>query len=130
MFTLDQINQAHSKVKSGADFPKYIQEIKKLGVKSFETWVTDSHTRYHGENNFQLTSEPKYEKLLISETTHKKSFLKQLKEHQSGKTDYFQFCNDCATTGIEKWIVDLNELTCKYFDKNGNEVLTEIIPSS
>ena len=30
MFTLEQIKQAHSQVESGADFPSYIQEIKKL----------------------------------------------------------------------------------------------------
>ena len=28
MFTVEQITQAHSHVKSGADFPKYIQDIK------------------------------------------------------------------------------------------------------
>ena len=36
MFTVEQIQEAHSKVKSGADFPKYIQDIKKLGVDAFE----------------------------------------------------------------------------------------------
>jgi hypothetical protein len=30
MFTLEQIEFAHSKVKSGADFPKFIQEIKSI----------------------------------------------------------------------------------------------------
>ena len=39
MFTVEQIESAHEKVKSGADFPHYIQEIKKIGVLSFETWV-------------------------------------------------------------------------------------------
>lgn len=33
MFTVEQIEEAHSKVKSGTDFPNYIQEIKNLGVK-------------------------------------------------------------------------------------------------
>jgi hypothetical protein len=32
MFAVEQIKTAHSKVKSGADFPAYIQDIKKLGV--------------------------------------------------------------------------------------------------
>ena len=27
MFTIKQIKDAHSKVKSGADFPKYMQDI-------------------------------------------------------------------------------------------------------
>ena len=57
MFTVEQIESAHEKVKSGADFPNYIQEIKKLGVLSFETWVFDGHTEYFGKNgmsNFVL----------------------------------------------------------------------------
>jgi uncharacterized protein YbcV (DUF1398 family) len=76
MFTLEQIKQAHSKVKSGADFPKYIQEIKILG----------------------------------------------------GETDYFEFCRDCAATGVEKWVVNLDEMTCIYYNLAGNNVLMERIP--
>ncbi|MGH2648681.1 MAG: DUF1398 family protein [Ginsengibacter sp.] len=45
MFTAEQIKTAHSKVKSGADFPKYIQDIKRLGVTSFETWVIEGRNR-------------------------------------------------------------------------------------
>lgn len=33
MFTIEQIKEAHSKVKSGADFPNYIQDLIILGVK-------------------------------------------------------------------------------------------------
>jgi len=42
MFTVEQIEKAHDKVKTGADFPGYIHEIKEMGVIAFETWVTDS----------------------------------------------------------------------------------------
>ena len=52
MFTVEQIKEAHSKVKSGADFPKYIQDIKQLGVTAFKTWVVDSQTEYFGKNHF------------------------------------------------------------------------------
>ena len=53
MFTIEQIKTAHAKVKSGADFPAYIREIKQLGVAAYETWVTDGHTEYKGQNNQQ-----------------------------------------------------------------------------
>lgn len=66
MFTVEQIEHAHEKVKSGADFPKYIQEIKELGVVGFVTWVKDSSTEYFGENNFSTNSRPKYDELIIS----------------------------------------------------------------
>ncbi len=43
MFTLEQIKSAHSKVKSGADFPNYIQDLINLGIKSYHTYVSDGH---------------------------------------------------------------------------------------
>jgi uncharacterized protein YbcV (DUF1398 family) len=129
MFTIEQIEKAHSKIKSGAEFPNYIQEIKEIGVTAFETWVTDSHTKYFGEDNFQFKSEPKYEKLSISDQSDKESFIQYLKIHQKGETDYFTFCKHCAETGIEKWIVNLDRMTCTYFDKAENEILVEKIPT-
>jgi uncharacterized protein YbcV (DUF1398 family) len=128
MFTVGQIEQAHEKVKSGADFPKYIQEIKEFGVKKFETWVKDSHTEYFGENDFRVKSKSKYDELVISDSSNKENFIVQLKSHQQGKTDYFTFCKDCAETGIEKWVVSLDEMTCIYYDKKRNEILVEEIP--
>ena len=129
MFTVAQIEEAHSKVKSGADFPRYIQEIKEIGVLGFETWVKDSHTEYYGANEYRTSSAAQYENLEISTNTNKEQFVKQLKAHQQGQTDYYTFCKDCAETGIEKWIVDLGQMTCIYYDKAGKEILVEQIPS-
>ena len=128
MFTVEQIEQAHQKVKSGADFPKYIQEIKQLGVTGFETWVKDSHTEYFGANSYQTQSKPQYEELIIAEKSNNQKFVDYLKKHQRGETNYFTFCQHCAETGIEKWLVDLDKMTCTYFDKAGNEILVEQIP--
>lgn len=129
MFTLEQIQQAHSKVKSGADFPKYIQDIKQLEVISFETWTIDSHTDYFGKDDFEIASQPKYAALSISQYCDKEKFSAYLKIHQQGQTDYFTFCQHCAETGIEKWIVSLEKMTCIYYDKAGNEILVETVPS-
>jgi uncharacterized protein YbcV (DUF1398 family) len=129
MFTVEQIELAHSKIKSGSEFPKYIQDIKEIGVTSFETWVTDSHTRYFGRNEFQTKSKPKYEELSIAKISDKNKFSQFLKRHQKGETDYFTFCKHCAETGIEKWIVNLDKMTCTYFDKAENEILVEIVPT-
>jgi uncharacterized protein YbcV (DUF1398 family) len=129
MFTIEQIEQAHLKVASGADFPKYIQEIKELGVIAFETWVADSHTEYFGANSFSTKSKPQYAALKISADCDIENFKLLLKQHQQGKTDYLTFCNDCAKAGIEKWLVNLGKMTCTYYDIIGNEILVEQIPS-
>ncbi|MFP5039405.1 DUF1398 domain-containing protein [Parasediminibacterium sp. JCM 36343] len=128
MFTLEQIKAAHSKVKSGADFPAYIQDIKKFGVTFYETFVTDGHTDYYGANDYKTSSPAKYEALTIEETSNAAAFKADLKAHQQGKTDYPSFCSDCAKSGIEKWAVCIEKMTCTYYDKAGNEVLVEIIP--
>jgi len=128
MFTAEQIKAAHSNVKSGADFPKYIQEIKVLGVTAFETWVKDSHTEYFGTAGYSTSSTPMYEDLGIASSSNKTRFEHYLKIHQQGETDYVTFCKHCAETGIEKWFVDLSEMTCTYYDKAGNKILAEQIP--
>ena len=128
MFTVEQIKTAHSKVKSGADFPAYIQDIKKLGVTYYKTFVTDGHTDYYGANNYQTTSPAKYTALKIAETTNTEQFKVNLKEHQQGKTDYLTFIEMCSKFGIERWTVSMEKLTCTYFDKVGNEILVEQIP--
>ncbi|GAA0879033.1 hypothetical protein GCM10009119_20010 [Algoriphagus jejuensis] len=128
MFTLDEINSAHSKVKSGSDFPAYIQNLIKLGVSSYVTFVTDGHTDYFGANAHFATSPAKYETLAIAARSNASQFTSDLKAHQAGNTDYPTFCEDCAKSGIEKWVALLDEMTCTYFDKAGKEILVEVIP--
>jgi uncharacterized protein YbcV (DUF1398 family) len=128
MFTVEQIKAVHSKVKSGADFPLYIQDVKKLGVTYYETYVTDGHTDYYGENDYKTTSPSKYEPLTIASECNKVQFKGDLKEHQQGKTDYPTFIAMSAKWGIEKWVVSMDKMTCAYYDKAGNEILVEQIP--
>lgn len=127
-FTLDQIQEAHGKVKSGADFPTYIQEIKLLGVISYETYVSDGHTDYFGENNFKVTALDKYSLLNVSGESDIEQFKDDLKAHQQGKTDYLIFISDCAKSGVKKWRVCMQKMTCTYYDNTGTDILTEKIP--
>jgi uncharacterized protein YbcV (DUF1398 family) len=129
MFTIEAIKAAHAKVKSGVDFPGYIQDIIKLGVTAYETYVSDSHSIFFGKDNYAIKSEAKYTPLTIADKIEPASFVKDLKEHQQGKSDYLSFCQSCAKYGIEKWVVDMAKMTCSYYDKAGNEILAELIPT-
>lgn len=128
MFTLDQIKTVHEKVKSGADFPSYIKEIKALGVTHYESYVPDGRVDYHGLNNYIVKAPEKYEPMPFSDEVKIDQFKAELLAHQQGKTDYLTFIAMCAETGIEKWEICLNKMTCTYFDKTGKEVLIEQIP--
>jgi len=128
MFTIEQIKASHSKVKSGADFPAHIRDIKKSGVTYYETFVSDGHTDYYGTHNYKISTTAKYDTLKITETSNTEQFKTDLKTHQQGLTNYLTFCNDCAKSGIEKWDVCMDKMTCTYYDKAGNEILIEEIP--
>jgi len=129
MFTVEQIKQAHGKVKSGADFPRYIQDLIGLGVTGYETYVTDGHTIYHGIDGFIAQSDARYPAMVIAGISDKGKFQKDLKEHQQGKTDFMSFCKSCAVLGVEKWIVDMDKMTCAYYNQAGDEMLMEEIPT-
>ncbi|WP_080779669.1 DUF1398 domain-containing protein [Chryseobacterium phocaeense] len=127
-FTIDQIKAEHQKVKSGADFPAYIQGMKNLGVSKYTVYVADGNTQYFDTDNQSLTSGKKYDELTVSENLNLEQFKTRLKLHQQGGTDYPTFCSDCAENGVEGWKMDLDAMTCTYFDKQENEILVEQIP--
>lgn len=127
MFDLNEIKEAQAKVKSGVDFPTYIKDIKKLGVKKYITFVKDGHTEYYGENDFQIKSKGAYSKLTVANISDKERFKHFLKSHQRGQTDFTTFRNNSAQTGVEKWIVDIDMMTCTYYDKSNEIMLEETI---
>ena len=96
MFTINQIKEAHAKVKSGADFT--------------------------------VSSPPKYPVMEISNAGANKKLEHALAIHQGGQTDYLTFCGQAAEAGVEKWTVNMLQMTCTYYGKSGNEMLVEEIP--
>lgn len=129
MFTLSQIQQAHSKVRSGADFPRYVQDIIQLGVRKYDCYVHDGHVEYFGDDDFTIRSDAKYPVKEVATKSDDKKFKQSLQIHQQGGTNYPTFCQDAADTGVEKWQVDTVTMTCTYFDKAGKKMLVEKIPN-
>lgn len=121
---------AHAKVKSGRDFPAYIQEIKQEGLLHYDFMVRDGRTVYHGVNGFQISSDPVYEEKLISVQASPAAVRQVITEHQQGNSDFLTFCKLVADAGVEKWIVDTRAMTCTYYDLEGNSMVAEPIPDT
>jgi uncharacterized protein YbcV (DUF1398 family) len=128
MFTISQIKEAHSRVKSGADFPQYIQDLIQLGVQGYDTFVNDGHVEYFGADNFRAVATDTYDNITVATLANKERFIEFLVMHQDGQTDYLTFCNHAAQCGIAKWSVNIIEMTCTYFDQSDAAVLIEKIP--
>lgn len=129
MFTIEQIKEAHSKVKSGADFPAYIQDFISLGAQGYEIFVNDGHEEYFGSDNYRVAATKAYDNIIIASSTNKERFIEFLVMHQEGQTNYLTFCHHAAQCGIAKWNVNIIEMTCTYFDSTDAPILIEKIPS-
>ena len=129
MFAIQQIKEAHSKVKSGADFPNLVQTFIGLGIVHYDSYVRDGHKKYFGKDDYYVAGDGMYPELEVANESDEEQFKHYLKIHQQGQTDYLTFCKHAAETGIEKWTVDTEEMTCTYYDKDGNIMLEEKIPT-
>ena len=128
MFTIDQIHEAFHKVKSGADFPQFVQDLKAIGVTHYDNYVADGHTVYYGADNFTVNGEPKYPVMAINPGSSADQLQHAITIHQQGQTDYPTFCTQAAAAGVEKWTTHMLEMTVTYVDQQGNKLVVEPIP--
>lgn len=128
MFTLNQIQEAHKKVKSGVDFPKYVQDLKHLGVTHYDNFVKNGKAIFYGANNFNIESDPKYPLLEVNTIGSESKLEHALSIHQQGETDYLTFCKQAADAGVEKWVTHMIDMTVTYLDKENNILIIETIP--
>ena len=82
MFTPEQLKAAHAKVKTGANYPQYVQDIIQLGVTGYQTYVANGNTFYEGTDNYKIQSGAKYAELKINDISNKEQFLSDIKAHQ------------------------------------------------
>lgn len=128
MFTIEQIYKASEKVKSGADFPQFIQDLKAVGVLRYDTFVSDGHTKYYGTGNIELDGKSKYPKIEGNTISSAEQLKHAITIHQQGQTDYPTFCQQASDAGVEKWSSDFMAMTVTYLDKKGNILAVEPIP--
>ena len=129
MFTIHQIHEAFAKVKSGADFPQFVQDLKAIGVTHYDNFVSDGRTKYYGPNNFILDGESKYPEMQVNDTGSADRLKHAISIHQQGQTDYPTFCAQAADAGVEKWTTHMIRMTVTYLDKKGNSLTVEPIPN-
>ncbi len=130
MFTEQQLKEAHAKVRTGADFPAYVQEIKALGLETYEYLVADGTTVYYGSNDHVVRSAAMYAPLKINAQSSAEQVRYAIAIHQQGQTDFMTFCQQVADAGVEKWAIDTRTMLCTYYDIQGNSLVAEPIPES
>jgi len=131
MFTKEDIQTAESKITKGSDFPQFIKEIKAMGVIRNDVYVSNGLSVYFDSDNEVLQISPEeYPELVVNEESSEEKLTHALEIHQKGETDYITFCKQAADAGVEKWITDLEDMTCTYLNSEGHELLKENISST
>jgi uncharacterized protein YbcV (DUF1398 family) len=128
LFTIGQIHEAFKKVKSGSDFPQFIQDLKSIGVTHYDNYVADGRTKYYGANDFAVDGETKYPSITVNANSSAEKLRHSIFIHQQGQTDYPTFCLQAADAGVEKWTTNILQMTVTYLDKHGNKLVVEPIP--
>ncbi|TDR30670.1 DUF1398 domain-containing protein [Hydromonas duriensis] len=130
MLTLEIIAQTHAKVKSGADFPRYVQDLKALGMSHYDFYVTDGHSEYFSVDGTRLDAPAKYETKTITSPANANALRHTITIHQQGQTDFLTFCQQAADAGVQYWRTDIVNLKCIYLDSTGQDILIEPIPDA
>lgn len=128
MFTLEQIAQTHAKIKTGADFPRYVQDLKALGMAHYDFYVSDGHSEYVATTGERLNAPAKYPALQVAPRGDAAALRHTIAIHQQGQTDFMTFCQQAADAGVRYWRTDVVNLRCVYVDETGGEILVEPIP--
>ncbi len=128
MFTKEDIQAAESKIKTGSDFPHFVKELKDLGVVRNDVYVSNGLSAYFASEEEVLQKSPEeYPELVINVEPSVEKLKHALKIHQTGETGFISFCEQAADAGVEKWITDVVDMTCTYYDTAGNELVKETI---
>lgn len=125
MFTLEQIEEIHKNSGKRTSLPEYLQALNTIGVIKYDSFISDGHSEYYGEDGEKLVSQPAHENLIVADISNLEGLMIHLNLHEQGKTDYFQMSQGLADSGIEKWTFDTEQKTIAYYDKAGNELLLE-----
>lgn len=128
MFTKENIIQVTSEdASSGVDYPEQVQKLRALGVYQYEHNLASGETEYLGEDRFSVSIGGQ-EPLSINGISSIDNLKQALKQHQRGETSFTTFRHQAATSGVYKWIADLEDMTVNYVDSMGISLVEEKIP--
>lgn len=126
-FSLESIHRAQN-LFTGPDFPKLVREYRKMGIVTNIYNIEIGLVIYENKNGKQIKdSGIKVNFEIIPSAVYIDALL-SLQKNQKGESDFLSFCNEIGKAGIYKWVVNLENMTCNYYDKKETIVISENVP--
>lgn len=128
-FTERNIRAAYAGTRTGADFPRLIQDLKRLGIVSYDHMLASGSNVFHGLDGQSVSLAKMGPSVPVSDRADVEVLKTHISEHQSGLTNYPELCGLAGQAGVDKWTCDLMAMTCTYFDRSGRKLHVELIPT-
>ena len=128
-FTEQDIRAAYARTRTGADFPRLIQDLKKLGIVSYDHMLKSGSNVFHGQRGQSVSLSNMGPSVSVSDQPDVELLKRHISNHQSGLTNYPTLCGLAGEAGVDKWTSDLLAMTCTYFDTAGRKMHVELIPA-
>ena len=74
MFTIEQIDDLHSRLGKAETLFDYVRALNAIGVEKYDSYLTDGHTEYLGERGHKVTSSPAHDRQFIAEKSNRGNF--------------------------------------------------------
>ncbi|MFG1813468.1 DUF1398 domain-containing protein [Kribbella sp. NPDC049174] len=127
MFTLEQVDEIHDRLGSASTLAAYLEALRGIGVTTSDSYLTDGHTTYYGDDGHQLSTAAAHEVFPIAATSDTTALTEALRLHEEQVTSYVEMSRALAAAGVEKWTFDTHALTITYYDRAGTALLSEQI---
>ena len=125
MFTLEQVNGIHEELGKSNSLLEYANALRKIGVMSYDSSVSDGRTKYYGKDGYVVETPPHHKEFIVAEAYNDELFRRTLKRAEKGKIGYEEMAKELAKAGVEKWSMDTDKHTFTYSDIHGKAVLVE-----
>lgn len=127
MFTQEMIFHLRSKVHTYFDLPRLVQQLKRIGITSYETFVTDFTTCYKGNTANEVVV-PGTSSYTISNDTDTHILRDALFAYKQNLISGKDFYDSLARAGVHSFVVDTVNLYIEYYDKKHELLVHTTLP--
>jgi|GEM_PF-40067 len=88
-FTLEQINDLHTRLGRAETLLEYARALNAIGVEKYDSYVTDGHSEFFGTGH-KVSSPPAHNPFPIAGKSNREDFLRYLELSEQGKLSYVE----------------------------------------
>ncbi|AFJ47199.1 DUF1398 domain-containing protein [Shimwellia blattae] len=121
------LNRFFEQVRSNADFPSFITELRRNDISYYIYFVATGNVKIVTTSDTYMSVKTHRGLIKINQAACSRLVRIVSRRHFSGKTTYDQYCKELAKAGVFKWVVDVNEQMRHYWSKDNQLLHSEQI---